>query len=153
MAGIIVQKQISEKWFEYRHLVTFHETNLVGNVYFANYFSWQGMCREILIAQNYSEIIQEIKNGFGFATEYAHNDFFNEAFLFDAILIKMTISDLSRSRIEFLFDFILEEKNILLARGRQAVVWINSQHRPSLMPEKLYRSTLEFFELSETLSI
>ena len=28
--------------FRYEHVVTFDETNLVGNVYFAHYLHWQG---------------------------------------------------------------------------------------------------------------
>ena len=35
--------------FEYRHVVSFEETNLVGNVYFANHLSWQGRCRELFL--------------------------------------------------------------------------------------------------------
>ena len=27
--------------FEYKHVVTFEETNLLGNVYFTNFFLWQ----------------------------------------------------------------------------------------------------------------
>jgi hypothetical protein len=29
-------------YFEWRHVVSFGETNLVGNVYYAHYLTWQG---------------------------------------------------------------------------------------------------------------
>ena len=34
-----------EPYYEYRHIVSFEETNLVGNVYYVNYLRWQGRCR------------------------------------------------------------------------------------------------------------
>ena len=37
------------RYYEYRHLVTFQETNLVGNVYYANHISWQGRVRELFL--------------------------------------------------------------------------------------------------------
>ena len=37
------------KAFEYRHVVGFEETNLVGNVYYVNHLRWQGRCREMFL--------------------------------------------------------------------------------------------------------
>ena len=36
--------------YEYRHVVAFEETNLVGNVYYVNHLRWQGRCREMFSA-------------------------------------------------------------------------------------------------------
>ena len=38
------------KYYEYRHLVAFEESNLVGNVYYVNHLRWQGRCRELFFA-------------------------------------------------------------------------------------------------------
>jgi hypothetical protein len=35
--------------YEYRHVVSFEETNLVGNVYYVNHIRWQGLCREMFL--------------------------------------------------------------------------------------------------------
>lgn len=32
--------------YSIEHVVTFAETNLIGNVYFVNHVRWQGECRE-----------------------------------------------------------------------------------------------------------
>ena len=40
------------KAYEYHHIVSFQETNLVGNVYYANYVQWQGRCREMFLKDN-----------------------------------------------------------------------------------------------------
>ncbi len=144
-----MQDQGSSIYYEYRHLVTFDDTNSVGNVYFARFFQWMGSCREVITAEHYPELVDDIKRGFGFATEFAHIDFIHECFLFDRILIKMTVTDLSRTRLEFGFEFMNEDKDILLAKGSQAVVWVNPQHRPSLMPDKLYDSVVDYFKFKE----
>ena len=136
----------TEKYYEYHHLVTFDDTNSVGNVYFARFFQWMGSCREVITAEHYPELVTDIKRGFGFATEFAHIDYAKECFLFDKILIKMKVTDLSRTRIEFTFDFVDENKDSTIASGKQAVIWVNPQHRPSIMPDKLYDSIVEYFD-------
>ena len=61
----------------------------------------------------------------------------------------MALSDVSRSRMEFEFEFIREAEGTCLAKGQQAVVWTNQQHRPALMPDKLYDSIVGYFGVSE----
>ena len=135
------------RWFECRRLVTFGDTNIAGSVYYANYFVWQGEGREQLLAQFYPEFADDLRRGFSLITEFAHQDFFQEATLFDRVLIRLTVTTLTRSRIEFEFEFLREADGALLSRGRQAVIWMNQQHRPSLMPDKLYDATAGYFGL------
>ncbi len=136
------------RWFESRHLVTFGDTNTAGSVYFAKYIAWQGECREKLLAQFYPEFSQDLKQGFGMTTEFVHQDFISEAVLFDQLSIRLTVVALTRSRIEFEFEFTRQADGRLLGRGRQAVIWTNPQHRPSLMPDKLYDATASYFGLT-----
>jgi enediyne biosynthesis thioesterase len=130
--------------------VTFGDTNTAGSVYFAKYFAGQGECREKLLAQFYPEFANELKQGFGMTTEFAHQDFSSEATLFDQLLIRLTVTALTRSRIEFEFEFVRKPDGRLLGRGRQAVIWTNPQRRPSLMPDKLYDVTASYFGISES---
>ena len=137
------------KWFERRYLVTFAETNVAGNVYFAHYFRWQGECREALMAEGYPEFEDDLQRGFNLVTEFAYMDFLDEARLFDRVLVRMTVSSLSRTRVEFEFEFIGERENSLLARGKQAVIWTNRQRRPALMPDKLYDNIVSYFSIRD----
>jgi enediyne core biosynthesis thioesterase len=138
----------ARRWFECRQLVTFGDTNAAGSVYFAKYFAWQGECREKLLAQFYPEFANDLKQGFGMTTEFARQDFSSEATLFDQLLIRLTVTALTRSRIEFEFEFVREQDGRLLGRGTQAVIWTNPQHRPSLMPDKLYEAATNYFGIS-----
>jgi enediyne biosynthesis thioesterase len=138
----------AEKWFEYQHIVTFADTNVVGNVYFAYYFDWQGKCRDTFLREIYPEFVEDMRRGFSLITEFAHVDFMQEAALFDVVIVRMRVKDLTRTRIESEFEYIRQSDGNLLAKGRQAVIWLNAQHRPSLMPDALYERTLRFFTFS-----
>jgi acyl-CoA thioesterase FadM len=76
-------------------------------------------------------------------------DFFYEARLFDRVLVCMSLNNLSRSRLECTFEFVREADNTLLAKGKQAVVWTNPQHRPGLMPDKLFDGIATYFGVHE----
>jgi enediyne biosynthesis thioesterase len=137
------------KWFEYHHRVTFVDTNMVGNVYFATYVQWMGKCRDMIMAEHYPQIQDHIRAGFGFATEYAHMDYLHETFLFDEMMVRMTVKEITRTRVEFLCEIVNQATNAVHARGTQAVVWVNAQHQPSLMPDELYEKACEYFGLPQ----
>lgn len=122
----------------FRHTVTFGDTNAVGNVYFSNYFALQGKYREEALARFYPEFVAEFERGFGLITEFAHMDFDQEAVLFDQLLTTMYIVGLSRTRIEFRFEFRRASDGALLATGSQAVIYVSPERRPALMPDGLF---------------
>ena len=49
-----------EPYYEYRHLVGFEETNLVGNVYYVNYLRWQGRCREMFLLEHAPDVLADM---------------------------------------------------------------------------------------------
>ena len=46
--------------FEYETVVCFQETNVVGNVYFAEYLKWQGRCREMFLHQYAADVLDAL---------------------------------------------------------------------------------------------
>ena len=54
--------------YEYRHIVGFEETNLVGNVYFVNHLRWQGRCRELFLRDHAPGVLAELDRGLSFVT-------------------------------------------------------------------------------------
>ena len=101
------------------------------------------------MAQFYPEFEEDLRHGFSMVTEFAHVDFSLESRLFDEVVVRMTVPALSRTRIEFEFEYILAKDSALLAKGRQAVIWVNSQHRPSFLPPKLYRLIADNFGVGD----
>lgn len=137
-----------DRSFDQRFVVTFQDTNVAGNVYFATYFRWQGVCRELLLALLYSQASEDLRKGMGFATKYAHMDFVHEALLFDSILIRMTAQRLTRIQVEFGFEFLKEPEGRLLAKGTQGVVWTTCDHSPGRMPNELYENIAQYFGIA-----
>ncbi|AXE24091.1 acyl-CoA thioesterase [Streptomyces globosus] len=130
-------------YFEYRHTVGFEETNLVGNVYYVNYLSWQGRCREMFLKLRAPAVLAEIQDDLKLFTLKVDCEFFAEITAFDELSIRMRLADLAQTQLEFTFDYVKLEADgteTLVARGRQRVACMrgpNTATVPSLVPEAL----------------
>jgi acyl-CoA thioesterase FadM len=92
--------------FIYRHIVSFEETNVVGNVYFTRHISWQGRCREMFLKQNAPEILDDIAGDLRLVTLRVHCEYFEELNAFDEIEVQMRLAHLRQHRIGLDFDII-----------------------------------------------
>jgi len=138
------------RFYDYRLTVSFAETNVVGNVYFANYFVWQGKCREQYLCDYAPQVLEDFKVGYGMITKNSSCDYHNESFAFQKILVQMSLDKLTRTGMSMLFDYYREEEDqrVLLAQGRQTALWVNPEHKVSMMPKYLYEAieNYGFFE-------
>lgn len=144
------------KYFEYRTTVSFEETNVVGNVYFANFFVWQGRCREAFLRKEAPQVLGDFKAGHGMITKESSIQFMREAFAFDAILVRMHLKKLSRTAITMHFDYFKEHEEgtpLLLAQGMQSVLWVNPQHRIIVFPEYLYEAVQSYADVLPNLTL
>lgn len=134
------------QYYEYRHIVSFDETNLVGNVYYANYIRWQAQCREMFFLEHTPDILDELRGNLQLFTLRSECDFLGEISAFDHLSIRMRVTDLTQTQIEFTFDYFLitEETDSLIASGRQRVACLrakNGRTAPVRVPELLRKST------------
>ncbi|MER5757137.1 acyl-CoA thioesterase [Streptomyces sp. NPDC002088] len=131
-----------KEFYEYRHVVGFEETNLVGNVYYVNYLRWQGRCREMFLREQAPDVITDLQRDLKLFTLTVDCEFLAEITAFDELSIRMRLVDLTQTQIEFAFDYVrlrdgLEE---LVARGRQRVACMrgpNAATRPAPVPVSL----------------
>lgn len=93
--------------FLYRHTVTFEETNLVGNVYYARHISWQGRCREMFLREHAPSILQELRGDLRLVTLRVACDYFEEFLAFDDVEIEMRLAHQEQHRIGLDFDYWL----------------------------------------------
>ena len=93
------------KFYEYRHVVAFEETNLVGNVYYVNPLRWQGRCREMFLRDNAPEVLAELSQGLALATVRCSCDFLAELFAFDEVAVRMRLGGVIQNRITLLFEY------------------------------------------------
>jgi enediyne biosynthesis thioesterase len=132
-----------ENYYEYQHTVGFEETNIVGNVYYVNYLSWQGRCREMFLKDQAPEILADLKTDLKLFTLKVECEFFAEITAFDELSIRMRLTDLAQTQVEFTFDYMLlgpDGAEVLIARGRQRVACMrgpNNQTAPTRVPDAL----------------
>jgi enediyne biosynthesis thioesterase len=91
--------------YEYRHVVGFEETNLVGNVYYVNHLRWQGRCREMFLRDHASEILDQLSKGLSLVTTRCSCDYHAELAAFDELAIRMRLLAVVQNRITFSFEY------------------------------------------------
>jgi len=133
--------------FEYKFKTTFEETNLVGNIYFANYVLWQGKCREMFLYETCPEVIDEINNGLLLITLDLSVKYISQLFAFDNVVMHMFLEAQSDSRLMMRFKYYKETDNELhlVCEGTQATAAmreINGKVSPVSFPKSMF----EIFE-------
>jgi enediyne core biosynthesis thioesterase len=109
--------------YEYRHIVGFEETNLVGNVYYTNHLRWQGRAREMFLREHAPEILNALDEGFALATFKVSCEYLAELAAFDEIIIRMRLRAIKQNRIAMVFEYCRINANgeELVARGEQEI--------------------------------
>jgi len=137
--------------YEYHHMVSFEETNLVGNVYYANHVRWQGRCREMFLYDHGIDAVKEFAEGLAMVTVRVSCDYLSELVAFDKVTMKMTLGGIAQNRITLRFEYwkeIADGKQELIARGEQQVACmrrVGDGLEPTHIPEKL-RDALRLYE-------
>jgi enediyne biosynthesis thioesterase len=131
------------KAYEYRHLVGFEETNLVGNVYYVNHLRWQGRCREMFLRDHAPEILAELAGDLALATVRCSCDYLAELEAFDEVVVRMRLGGIVQNRITLLFEYWRRSADAgeeLVARGEQVVACMRREGRravPTAIPAPL----------------
>lgn len=113
--------------YEYRHVVAFEETNLVGNVYYVNPLRWQGRCREMFLRDHAPAVLVEMARGLALVTTRSSCEYFAELAAFDEVIVRMHLAALQQNRIAMRFDYVRrtsggkEAREDIVARGEQEV--------------------------------
>jgi enediyne core biosynthesis thioesterase len=131
--------------YEYRHVVGFEETNLIGNVYYANHVRWQGRCREMFLRDRASEVIEALKHGLVLVTTRVSCEFMAELVAFDEVILRMRLGELSQNRITMNFEYWRGEE--LVARGEQQVACMQREGEqvvPVPVPAQLREALKEY---------
>lgn len=135
--------------YEYRHVIGFEETNMVGNVYYANHVRLQGRCREFFIREHAPTVIEALKHGFALVTTRVSCEYFAELNAFDELAIRMRLGELKQNRISMIFDYwrITPDGEELVARGEQQVACMQREGDKLVaapVPEQLREALKEY---------
>lgn len=136
--------------FDYRHVVGFEETNLVGNVYYVNHLRWQGRAREMFLRQYAPEILAEFDHGLALVTLQCSCQYLGELKAFDQVIIRMFLRAIAQNRIAMRFEYWREGvKDELVGRGEQEIACMRrhgEQLLPASIPAQLREVLAEFAE-------
>jgi enediyne biosynthesis thioesterase len=139
---------MNKKYFEYRHIVSFEETNLVGNVYFANHVRWQGRVREMFIKTYAPSVLNDL-NSISLVTLNVSCNYYQELFALDTIVIKMFLNELSQNKISMIFEYYRDNNDTLelVAKGTQQIACMKKQDNTMIaakLPKELSDAVKEF---------
>lgn len=111
------------KAYEYRHVVGFEETNLVGNVYYASHVRWQGRCREMFLRDHAPDVVRQLGEGLCLVTTRCSCEYFAELNAFDEVVIRMRLAALAQNRVTMAFEYwrVANGDEQLVARGEQQI--------------------------------
>jgi len=135
--------------FEYRHVVGFEETNLVGNVYYVNHLRWQGRCRELFLKEEAPDVLTELEQGLALVTTRCSCEYISELSAFDQVLVKMRLGALSQNRITMAFEYWrrTDYGDELVARGEQQVACMRREGEkllPAMVPKTLKEALQQY---------
>lgn len=137
-------------FFEYRHIVSFEDTNLVGNVYYANHIRWQGRCREMFLLNHAPSVLTQFQEGLALVTTRCSCEYFAELYAFDHVSLHMRLGELTQSRITLLFEYwrTQGENEELIARGEQQVacMWRKGERIEAVPVPHDLREALRLYE-------
>jgi enediyne biosynthesis thioesterase len=137
------------RYYEYRHVVAFEETNLVGNVYYVNYMRWQGRCREMFLLEHAPSVLDDLRGDLKLFTIKAECEYLSEITAFDTVSVRMRLEELTQTQVCFTFDYlrIREGMEDLVAHGRQRIACmrgVNGATAPTRVPEDLRRALQQY---------
>lgn len=142
--------------FRWRPFISFDDTNLVGNVYFARLVAWQGTCREAFLAEYAPDVIESLARDLRLVTLRVSCDFFEELRAFDALDIEMRLTARAGHRLSLEFDYRVQRDGhvLLAAQGAQEIACMRDigggELRPAELPASLSHALSPFTIDSKT---
>ncbi|GGX54724.1 acyl-CoA thioesterase [Streptomyces noursei] len=112
-------------------VATTGDTNMVGNVYFATFLRWQGMCRELCLAEHAPKYLQELDGEITALTESASCTYRDELWVGDRVSIRMTIPWIRLHLMPLRFEYyrLTDDGEQLVATGEQMIACMRKHGR------------------------
>lgn len=127
------------------------DANIVGNIYFANYYAWQGRVRD----RYFYDLIPEYFKGTGDKGELiclnCRVDHLREAMPFDCIEVRMALKALKKCHATLYFEYFKSDPNdrpLKLATGKQEVVWVRRDADKNAVPHPFPSAVQKAFQKS-----
>ena len=116
----------------FRHTIEVYlkDSNATGNVYFARYFEWQGICREKWFFENVSaDMLQPLGV---FVTKEAQQKYIQETFAFQRVECEVNTFAVKQCSFSLLFRFFVDGR--LVSAGYQQIVFAGLNKKIARLP-------------------
>lgn len=138
-----------KRTYDYRHVVTFQDTNVVGNVYFAMHLAWQGVCREHFLRDHAPGVLRQLQHDLALVTVSCQCEYLAELVAFDEVIIRMSLVEALHSRLDLRFDYVRitagGEELVATGRHRVACMKRDGHHLvPAAVPDELLTAALRY---------
>jgi acyl-CoA thioesterase FadM len=122
-----------EKPKTYHHSIDVYlkDSNATGNIYFARYFEWQGICRERWFFECVAaDMLQDLGV---FITKEAQQNYVHETFAFQTVKCEVNTFAIKQCSFSLLFRFYVN--GTLVSTGYQQIVFANKQKKIARLPD------------------
>jgi enediyne biosynthesis thioesterase len=132
------------KGFEYRHIVTIEDTDLLGNVNYVNYIRWQGRARELWLREFSPDVVAGFDGGVRLLTVSCQCEYLRELAVFDEVVVRMGLGEVGQTQMTMTFEYWRQrpEGEELVATGEQRVACVRAENghmKPARIPESMRR--------------
>lgn len=132
------------KTFHHSIDIYLKDSNATGNIYFARYFEWQGVCREKWFFECISaDMLQPLGV---FITKEAQQKYLQETFAFQRVECEVNTFAIKQCSFSLLFRFFVDGQ--LVSTGRQEIVFANLSKKISRLPSYVIEK-IRLYEASE----
>lgn len=133
--------RIPQKTFSCLIEVYLKDATAYGNVYFSNYFNWQGFCREKWFKECLFPNMLEVSGLF--ITKNASIEFIREVRPFETVKATLNTRNIRQASVELVINFY-SENNDLMATGSQTIIFANLKKRISRFPDYIFKKFADF---------
>lgn len=120
------------------------DSNLVGNVYYGNYFIWQGRVRDLYVNSIEKEYLRGIGDAGEIVCTHSRLNYLRDAMPFDEIIIGLSVRTVYECGADLEFEYYRLLNNgdkEKLAVGQQTFIWVahddENKHQSIPLPNKL----------------
>ncbi len=126
----------------FRHTIDIFlkDSNATGNTYFARYFEWQGICRELWYFKCLPFDLVQSKGVF--VTKFAHQEYVHETFPFQKVECLVNAYDIKPCSLNLLFRFFVDGN--MVSRGYQKLVFVGHDKKIARLPQELVAGIREY---------
>jgi enediyne biosynthesis thioesterase len=110
--------------YEYRHVVGFEETNLLGNVYYVHHVRWQGRCRELFLREHAPDVLDQLRGDLRLVTLDCACRYLKELDALDEVTVRMRLEELGQTQLLLGYQYLRRAPDggeELIATGQQRI--------------------------------